>query len=122
MVRVLEHSFSYSLLRCFIRRRLYLQKDRARHESVCVVPICLFVPRSENRRLRQASKKCCCSNIYTLRPAMLHWFLQSTVEACNFKLTIFQKHAVSLEIDLARLRLLLACIYLNTLQINNAVI
>lgn len=53
---------------------------------------------------------------------MLHWFLQSTVEACNFKLTIFQKHAVSLEIDLARLRLLLTYIYLNTLQINNAVI
>lgn len=53
---------------------------------------------------------------------MLHWFLQSTVQASNFKLTIFQKHAVSLEVDLARLRLLLASIYLNTLQINNAVI
>lgn len=53
---------------------------------------------------------------------MLHWFLQSTVQARIFKLTICQKHAVSLEVDLARLRLLLASIYLNTLQINNAVI
>lgn len=53
---------------------------------------------------------------------MLHWFLQSTVQACIFKLTIFQKYAIGLEIDLARLRLLMASIYLNTLQINNAVI